>query len=123
LVSLILRFYDPTSGRVRLDYTDLREVRQRDLRERIGIVTQQPHLFDDTVLENIRYGALHASDDDVVAAAQQAHAHKFIEEVLSDGYATTVGERGGRLSGDQRQRIALARAILRDPQILVLDEA
>lgn len=123
LVNLILRFYDPTEGTLQVGDIDLRDLRQHDLRQRIGLVTQQTMLFDDTVMNNIRFGAIDSTDTEVIEASIKAHADGFVTGVLEDSYQTVVGHGGNRLSGGQRQRIALARAILRSPDIMILDEA
>jgi subfamily B ATP-binding cassette protein MsbA len=122
LINLLPRFYDPVAGTVRIDGVDVRDVSLKSLRRQMGIVTQQTLLFDDTIFNNIAYGDRNADRERVIAAAKAAYAHKFIED-LPHGYETTIGELGATLSGGQCQRIALARAILRDPPILILDEA
>jgi len=122
LIKLLLRLYDLDSGSIRLDGHDLREIRLEDLRSAIGLVSQDVFLFHGTVRENLAYGRSGASEEDLVAAARVAEAHDFILE-LPQGYDTVVGERGQKLSGGQRQRLSIARAVLKNPPVLILDEA
>lgn len=122
LVKLLLRFHEPVSGRVTLDGRDVREIRLPDLRRAIGLVSQDVFLFHGTVRDNIAYGQPGATEEEVIAAARAAEAQEFIER-LPQGYDTIVGERGQKLSGGQRQRLSIARAVLKDPPILILDEA
>jgi len=122
LISHLLRFLNPESGRVLIDGQDVQQVDLKSLRRQIGVVTQETILFSGTIAENIRYGLPEATDEQVLEAARIANAYEFIVQ-LPNGFQTDVGERGQRLSGGQLQRIALARAVLSDPPILVLDEA
>lgn len=121
VLNLLLRFYDPTFGAVTLDGRDLRSIRRESLRSHFALVQQETFLFNDSILDNIRYGHAEATMDQVIAAAKAANAHGFISK-LPDGYDTKVGERGVRLSGGQKQRISIARAFLANPTVLLLDE-
>jgi len=122
LTDLVARFYDPTKGRILLNVTDLRRLRLRDYRKLLAVVQQETFLFDGTVRDNIAYGRRHVSDAQIIDAVTRANAHESIEK-LPEQYNTLIGERGFKLSGGQRQRLSIARAILADPQILILDEA
>ena len=122
IVNLIPRFYDPTDGRVEIDGTDVRNYSIRCLRSQIGIVSQNVLLFNDTIYENIRYSKRDASKEEIIEASRKAHAFEFISS-LPKGFETVVGEKGTRLSGGEKQRIAIARTVLINPQVLILDEA
>lgn len=122
LCSLIPRFYETTSGTIRIDGTPITDVTLKSLRQNIGIVQQDVYLFSGSVMDNIRYGKPDASDEEIILAAKRANAHQFIME-LADGYATDIGQRGVKLSGGQKQRLSIARVFLKNPPILIFDEA
>jgi subfamily B ATP-binding cassette protein MsbA len=122
LADLVPRFYDPTGGDVTIDGLSLRDVELESLRRLIGVVTQESILFNDTIFNNIAFGMPHVKEEDVIRAARVANAHEFIEQT-ENGYQTFIGERGSKLSGGQRQRLSIARAVLKNPPILILDEA
>src|SRR5262249_45069749 len=119
---LLMRFWDPTDGRILLGGHDLRDYGLEALRQRMALVSQDTYLFNTTVRDNLRIGRPEATDEELIAAAREANAHEFIAR-LPEGYATVIGERGVQLSGGQRQRLSIARAILKDAPILILDEA
>jgi ATP-binding cassette subfamily B protein len=121
-INLICRFYEPDAGSIKIDGQDYRDIALQDMRNQIGVVLQEPFLFNGTIGDNIAYGKPGATFEEIVAAAKAANAHNFILS-KPDGYDTMVGEKGSKLSGGERQRVSIARAILHDPRILILDEA
>jgi subfamily B ATP-binding cassette protein MsbA len=122
LVDLLPRFYDPNSGSLKIDDIDIRDIKIKDLRSLMGIVNQESILFNDTIFNNIAFGMTNIKDEDVISAAKIANAHEFIKD-MPDGYFTHIGDRGNKLSGGQKQRISIARAVLKNPPIMILDEA
>ena len=122
MIKLLMRFYDVNSGRILIDGHDIREFDRRNLRECFGMVLQDTWLFNGTIMENIRYGRLDATDEEVIAAAKAAHAHRFIQ-TLPEGYNTVLNEEASNVSQGQKQLLTIARAILADNRLLILDEA
>lgn len=122
VIALLERFYDPDSGTISLDGVDIKNLKISWLRNKMGLVSQEPVLFNDTISANIAYGNNEVSGEEIIKASGAANAHEFISS-MPQGYNTVVGERGTQLSGGQKQRVAIARAILKDPQLLLLDEA